>query len=83
VSRDRWNHRDIDSKALEKQVRMAVHYASRLQTNAKRGSILTDLDYGELHNAVESIYNIAKIGDLAQDNLRRKRAEEKAREHVN
>ncbi len=79
----KWNHKDIDSKELERQVRLVVHYAYSIQTNAKRGSILTDLDYGELHNAVESIYNIAKIGDLAQQNRDRLAKERKAREHVN
>jgi hypothetical protein len=43
-----------------------------LEMSVKVGSILTDIDYGEAFDALEKIYGIAMIGDLATDNAHRK-----------
>ncbi len=77
IGKEKWDYKAVDKDALKKQVKRARHYLSQIEVNAQRGSILVDLDYGEVFDAVENIYNIVGIGELAADNAKRKEVEDK------
>lgn len=74
--KETWDYRKVDQAELQKQVKRARHYLNQVELNVQRGSILVDLDYGEVFDAVEQIYQIADIGKLAADNAERYRKEQ-------
>lgn len=74
--KETWDYRKVDQAELQKQVKRARHYLNQVELNVQRGSILVDLDYGEVFDAVEQIYQIADIGKLAADNAERHRKEQ-------
>lgn len=66
-------------KELTEQIKLARHYLTRVAEGYKIGSVNTDVDYGNAFDALEKVYQLAEIGELAEDNRTRLERERRGR----
>ncbi len=69
--RNKWKPREIDKKAVNKDLDAIIFLCGRIGVDLERESILVDVDYSEVADLVDGLYNKMDIGSLAQDNKRR------------
>lgn len=71
MAKDLWSKKVLDEENIHVQIDRAIFYLGKLSTDVYYGSILTDLDYDEVVQAVEKLYTLLRIDLLAQDTQRR------------
>lgn len=82
--RKRWPKGKTEKRELElyDEIRIAQHYLTRVFDGYRIGSVNTDVDYGYVFEAVERIYQLAEIGELASDNKARLERERRERRNT-
>lgn len=76
LKQERWVPSQLDKDRVEFLCKSARGSLKALENNVKRGSILSDLDYGDAFKAIEELYTACGIGELAADNAERREQEQ-------
>lgn len=64
--------RGMDTEGVKKSLARIRWLTYKIEKDVSVKSILTDMDYGDLADEVDKLYELANIGILAQENKERK-----------